>query len=439
MSDTADLRRLATRAGTGAAPVTPSALTGRRASRRARRVRWPRLIALLLIAALLVGGGVDVLRAGGRVPAVTVRRPSDPITVLVMSTEDAPAYAGPQLTDSMMVWSYDPATRQAAILSVPRDLWVDIPGYGYERINAAFEDGGPQTAILAVERYIGVPIEYYAIVDYNAFVKLVNDVGGIDVNVPYEIVDTCYPNVAENRCTVLRIHKGPQHMDGATALEFARERHALPEGDLSREADQQLVLFALKDALLQPGNLLNLPKIIGDMQQLVTTNLPYKDVPALAEQVLKLPKSAIAHAVLDYSTGAVSDYTTSGGADVLLPHAAAIAKVVQATFGPVLAHMTEAPIQVENGAPTDQPLATYFSDVLKGMGATVLPARQADRTDYAANVVYWNTAAAGGRQPPVLAYMLAQMLNTQLTVKSLPAEQAPIVVILGSSFPKVQP
>jgi LCP family protein required for cell wall assembly len=440
------------------APPVPAPL--RRRPARRRRLNWARFLAVLAVILAVSAVGVSVHDAGGfraflaevtgkvasaivREPpgttSVAVRKADDPLNMLVLGLETAPQYAGPELTDSMMVWSYDPGSRKAAILSVPRDLWVDIPGFGYDRINAAYEDGGPATAELTVEKYVGVPIQYYAIVNYAAFVKLVNDVGGIDVNVPYAINDSCYPNVQENKCTVFQLSAGEHHMDGALALEFARERHSMPQGDITRESDQRLVLFALKDALLQPRNLLKLPTIIGDMEKLVTTNLPVDQWPELASQLIQMPKSAIQSGGLDYNSGSVTDYTTSGGADVLLPHPANIAKVVQPLFAPVLSKMTEAEVQVENGAPTNQPLATYFSQVLQGMGVTTLPAEQAPRTDYAQNEVIWNTSVSHGAQPPALADILSQMLNTTITQQPMPNTTAPIVVILGKPFPKVQP
>ncbi len=426
--------------------------------RRRRRLNVARFLAVAAVVAAVAAVGIAVKQAGGvkafllnftgslvstvvtgEPTTVAVVRPTDPVTMLVLGLEDAPGYAGPKLTDSMMVWSYDPASQKAAILSVPRDLWVDIPGVGQQRINVAYEEGGPATAELTVEKYIGVPVQYYAIVDYAALVKLVNDVGGINVNVPYNIYDPCYPNVAENKCTVYQISAGMHHMDGAQALQFARERHDVPNGDLTREADQQLVLFALKDALLQPSNLFRLPTIIGDMEHLIVTNMPPSQWPTLADQILKLPKSSIKTAVPDYTNGAVSNYTTGGGAEVLLPHPAAIAKVVEPLFAPVLADMTQAEVQVENGAPTNQPLATYFSQVLQGMGVTTLPAEQAARTDYTRSEVIWNTSVSKGQQPPTLAYILAQMLNAKIVQQPMPASTAPIVAILGKNFPKVQP
>ncbi len=367
----------------------------------------------------------------------------EPFTVLVISNENQPGYAGPALTDSMMVLSFDPQQREVSIISVPRDLWVDIPSEGYQRINTAYENGGAQIAELTVEKYIGVPIEYYAVVDYTALINLVNAVGGVNVVVPpgvtgRGIYDPTYPNAAENGYDPFILAKGPQHLDGAQALKFSRERHSFADGDIQRERDQQMILLSLRHQMLQPANIFRLPQIVHDLQSLVTTDVPYSAVPGLAEAVLKVPKANIKTGVLDYSSGAVSNYTTSGGAEVLLPHAAAIHSVVTATFPALLAHMGKLSVQVENGAPTNLPLAGDFSTILDGMGVNTLPAMQADRTNYQHNHVYVNTAALQlrrGQPLPTEAYILAQMLDVTPRVTSDPASSAQIVVILGSSFP----
>lgn len=418
-------------------------------------MRWGRLAAVLAVAAVIVGGpaalwrwhgargmAANVLGAGlallVRQPgtaSIAPRQAQDPVTVLVMGTEETPQFNGQQ-TDSMMVWALDPASARAAVLSVPRDLWIDIPGYGPQRINSAYEFGGYPTAELTVERYIGLPVEYYAVIDYAALVKLVNDVGGIDVNNPYSIDDTCFPNAQENKCTTFILSKGEHHLDGQQALDFARERHSLPLSDISREANQQLVLFALKDALLQPRNLLHLPAVIGDLEALVKTNLPLADLPALALQALHVPTGSIAHAVLDYQSGAVSNYTTGGGAEVLLLHAAAAHRVIAADFAPELGYMRAATVQVQAA----QPAAGYFTGVLAGMGVRTLPAGSAPQPGRRGNEVIWNSAApGGGGSPPVLADILAEMLDTHLAVQAVPSSRAEIVLRLGSAFPKVQP
>ncbi len=435
--------------------------TPRRRRRRRRRIAprgWWTIVAgaviagaIVLVGAARASGGF--LSLGARVAgaalaavqkkpatgAVVRVQPQEPVSVLVLGTELAPGYAGPNLTDSMMVMALDPSAHSASMLSVPRDLWLNIPGFGYQRINTALENVGVAGAELTVEKYVGVPIEYYAVVSYPALVKLVNDVGGITVNVPYNIDDTCYPNTAENKCTTFRLSAGVQHLDGATALKFARERHVFRDGDIQRQRDQQLVLLALKQALLQPRNLLKLPTIISDMQNLVQTNLPYADIPLLVREALQLPRSSIHSGVFDYTSGAVSNYTTAGGAEVLLLHQSVARGIVQQAFGSLLARMTRMTVQVQDGT-TAQKAGAYFTGVLQNMGVQVLPSMPAPRTDLANNHVYVNTAVvhlARAAALPTEAVILGQMLGTRATAQKIAGSQAQIVVQLGSAFPSV--
>jgi len=351
----------------------------------------------------------------------------------------------------MMVVGYDPKANQVTILSVPRDLWIDIPGQGYQRINTAYENGGPQAAQLTVEEYVGVPIEYWAVVNYSSFTQLVNDLGCVNVDVPYAIHDPTYPAPNEINFLDVNIPAGKQCMNGTTALEFIRERHDLALGDIQREDDQQLMLLALKKALLQPSVLPKLSSIVPDIFHLVLTNFPYTHVPSLADTVLHVPPSGLRHAVLGYSqaycnannianpdecNGSVRNYTTSGGADVLLPDAAAIHAVVASSFPAVLAHMRDAAVQVDNG--TDRPgLATFYSGVLQGMGATTEPpgVAPASPSGYAQNEVFVNRRILS--YIPALADMLAEMLDAKLATASFPQTRAGIVVILGNSFPPI--
>ncbi len=329
---------------------TPTSRSGRRKWRRPRGSRpWiagaVALLVLILAVGTAVAGGVRALLmdAASGVFAVAFHPaargaaplPSGPFTVLVMGTEKTKQFGGMQ-TDSMIVMGYDPGKRVAAVLSVPRDLWVNIPGYGYQRINTALQIGGPALAEKTVSQTIGVPIDYYAVVSYSSLVDLVNAVGGIRVYVPYNIDDHCFPNPAENACTTFQMSKGWHNLNGINALKLAREREVLPLSDISRDSDQQSILLALRQKLLNPFALLKLPTLANILTHSVTTNFPLASVPKVAAQALSLPHSRIRRAVLQYSNNAVSNWTTPGGADVLLGHAAAIQAVVQSVFGPML-------------------------------------------------------------------------------------------------------
>ncbi len=420
------------------------------------------VVALVGVVTVARAGGVKKLLLGvtARVIAKTLpdktKNPAPhgpvaaPITVLVMGTEAPLGYDGQNLTDSMMVVSYNPTTDTVSLLSVPRDLWVDIPGEGYQRINTAYEDGGVARAELAVEQWVGVPVEYFAIVNYTSFTDLVNAVGCVEINVPEAIHDPSYPAPNEKGYIDLTIPAGEQCMNGTTALEYIRERHDLPLGDLSREADQQQMLLALKSALLQPKNLLKLPTVMHDVFGLVQTNYPYADAVNIAEKVLNMPSSSVRHAVPGDCTtsaqeqqdlalcGAVRSWVTPGKADVLIPNESDMHALVKETLPYLMQDMAEASVQVYNG--TDQSgLADYYTAVLQGMGVTTETPADAPASlggsSVTSSVVYVNSNVL--RSPPLEAYILAQSLSAQVVTRAL-AGSAGMDIVLGSSFPKWQ-
>ena len=457
---------------------------GRRRSAGMRRtIRPGRLIGLLtagvVIAAAIVSGtttaGKHMLKGlllgmAGQTLQVVHHQPvvdpqryhaDVPFTMLVMGTEATSGYNGPNLTDSMMVVGYDPKAGQVGILSVPRDLWLNIPGQGYRRINSVYENESPKmaplTVELAVEQYIGVPIEYWAMVNYQSFTSLVNDLRcngqpGVQVDVPYAIYDPHYPNATETANTLFQLSAGQQCLNGTTALKFIRERHAFAAlGDIQRSVDQQVMLLALKKALLQPSTLPRLGSIASDIFNLVSTNFPESQLPTLADQVVHLPSSAISHSALGYPesycqanginepsacNGGVTNYTTSGGADVLLPHTAAIHAVVRQSFPAVLQHMQDAPIQVYNGT-NRTGLAGYYSTVLQGMGATTEPPGNAplSAAGYPVNEVFVNNRVLG--HTPALADILGASLGAKVRTAAFPQTKAGVVIILGKNFPSI--
>lgn len=152
------------------------------------------------------------------------------VTVLVMGLDyrDWEAGDGPPRTDTMILLTIDPLTKTAGILNVPRDLWVNIPGFDYGRINTAYPlgiaydvpGGGPQQAMDTVESLLGVPIDYYAIIDFGAFEKFIDELGGINVTVSSDIsVDPI------GKGNTVYLKPGNYLLNGPTALAYARARH----------------------------------------------------------------------------------------------------------------------------------------------------------------------------------------------------------------------
>ncbi|MDE3100847.1 MAG: LCP family protein [Chloroflexota bacterium] len=202
-------------------------------------------------------------------------------------------------TDTMIVLSIDPVARTAAMLSIPRDTLVEIPGYGQDKINSTFAHAGdlakgPDLARRTVSAFLGVPIQAYAVVDFNAFQKTIDAVGGVLIDVRVPVRDEAYPDWAAG---VQRIafDAGPQVMDGASALRFARSRHE--SNDFSRAQRQQQVIFALRQRIEQKG-LFQLPSIMERVGPLVRTDFDPGNVLPLARTVLGINTKEIRSAVL---------------------------------------------------------------------------------------------------------------------------------------------
>jgi LCP family protein required for cell wall assembly len=184
------------------------------------------------------------------------------VNVLVLGEGD-PGHDGAGLTDTIMVLSVDTNSKRVAQISVPRDLRVSIPGYGYNKINVANADGGVPLAEQTVSNTLGIPINYYVLTNFTGLKDLVDSVGGIDVNVKEALKDPEYPcDNDQYKVCGLDIEPGKQHMDGTVALEYARCRKGTCGNDFGRAARQQEVLNLVRDKAVQPGVLLNPDKLL---------------------------------------------------------------------------------------------------------------------------------------------------------------------------------
>ncbi len=138
-------------------------------------------------------------------------------------------------TDSVHLLAANPATGQATILGFPRDSFVDIPGHGTAKINTAMEIGGPELLARTINRFTGLPVQYWVVAGFEAFQRVVDDVGGVDIEVPFRMDD---------HDSGAHFQPGYHHFNGASALAFSRDRHEFADGDLSRSRNQGLVVLA---------------------------------------------------------------------------------------------------------------------------------------------------------------------------------------------------
>ncbi|HYZ77723.1 MAG TPA: LCP family protein [Gaiellaceae bacterium] len=203
------------------------------------------------------------------------------ILLLGSDHSSSDARAGDRHSDSIMLVRTDPSHHRIIYLSIPRDLRVPIPGHGDSKINAAFQIGGPALAIRTVRHFTGLPINHVVTVDFGSFKQLIDDVGGVDIDVPENILSNRFdcPYATQARCQRWpgwRFHKGEQHMNGQRALIYSRirENRLNPsESDVTRAERQQRVVQATIHKLSSFGTYLSAPFKAGKYMRPVATDL----------------------------------------------------------------------------------------------------------------------------------------------------------------------
>ncbi len=347
--------------------------------------------------------------------------------LLLGSDNDAKFASGAVLTQTVIVVRVDFDNKKVTMVSLPRDLWIpnDLGGCcnKLDEISGNETDGArdPQDAKLhgfahtlaTIEKDFSIPISAFAWVGLDGFVKVIDTLGGVDVDVLHPIVDDEYPDDVNTNDPYgykrLDIPAGPQHLDGRTALEYVRSRHSDATGDFGRSARQQSVLAALKKKLDDPTLLTKLDEFATDLQGSVLTSLQINQVVQLAQFARSLKSSDIKQVVLS-----PPDYGQLGNADgksVVLPNWGAINEAVKQIFpdsaqGTVSLHNISptdaqtisqegARILIENGS-GEAGLALKLKDILTGEGFNVVDAKNADRSDYLqTHVQLFNTKASG--------------------------------------------
>ncbi|MGH7910867.1 MAG: LCP family protein [Candidatus Dormibacteraceae bacterium] len=308
------------------------------------------MLALIVIGFLLAGlGGTGayffpivkeaVLATGhaGGTPAPNgspaAAAPSGAFTVLLMGSDNDGKGGNDQrpLTQTMILVRVDPASNKVTMLSLPRDLWVNLYNSsgnfaGTNKLDVSFTGGtfptgAAQAAINTVQTDFHVQVDDWAWIGLQGLVNLINYVGGVDVVSTYPVMDDLYPaDVGTSNAygyQRLAIMPGAQHMNGQQALDFVRTRHASFGGDFSRSARQQQVLVALREKLknLSPADL---PGISNALKGQIQTNLNLAQIASLLPLASRVKNSNIKQITL-----AAPQYTTSqtlaDGDDILVP------------------------------------------------------------------------------------------------------------------------
>ena len=340
---------------------------------------------------------------------------------------------GGNLTDTIILLSLKPSTKQAAMISVPRDMVAPDSNGNWKKVNSinayaeAEKDGSGGKAVCdTLSTLLDEPIPYYIRADFQGFINIIDEVGGVDVYVENTFDDYTYPVLGRedaadyySRFEHLHFDKGWQKMDGATALKYARSRHSLGvEGsDFARAKRQQIVLEAAKDKVLSRNTLTNpatLTKIIGQLESHIGTNLQISEMIKLWNMFKDVQKAQITNKVLDNSvSGLLMDGRGDGGAYILLPRGNSfkpIRDMIDTIFGDILQASSSssdisvpkmansetikikkikesATIEILNGTWISG-IASKASTNLKEAGFTVLKLGNSQERNYTRNTIY---------------------------------------------------
>jgi LCP family protein required for cell wall assembly len=259
------------------------------------------------------------------------------VNIVLLGVDQRPGEEGPWRSDTMIIVTVDPRSMRAGALSIPRDLYVEIPGYGERRINMAhflgdaydYPGGGPGLAMKTIEYNFGVPIHYYIRINFQGFREVVNYLGGITVTVDEEIWDYRYPD-GDYGYTTIHIPAGVQLMDGHMVLQYARTRHSGTDFDRLRR--QRQVLLAIREKALRLDLIPKIPALASTMGQTVKTNLQLGEIVTLAQIASRIGAEDIRFAVIDESMTVPIKLEEEG--DILFPEREKIQQLVEEIFTP---------------------------------------------------------------------------------------------------------
>ncbi len=303
------------------------------------------------------------------------------VTILLIGLDyrDWESDTGAPRSDTMILMTLDPLTMKAGILSIPRDLWVNIPGYGYNRINAAYAfgegdklpGGGPGLAIKTVENFLGVEVNYYAQVDFITFEEMIDTIGGVCLDVPEAI------KVGRTFEGDDHLEPGFQCLDGKSTLGYARARYT-EGGDIDRSKRQQQVIRAIMDNVFDPvkfpGLVARAPSLYATLSSGIHTDVALDDILRLAVLVKDIPREDIMWGTIDYTMADIETVILQDlEQSVMRPFPDQIRTLVDSMFGSAaLAPLAEGEILQKMQAEAARVV------VVNGSGVAELAQRTAD-------------------------------------------------------------
>jgi len=378
---------------------------------------------------------------------------ADRVSMLVMGLDyrDWAAGEGPPRTDTMILFTVDPINRTAGLLSIPRDLWVNIPGFEYGRINTAYQlgeaykvpGGGPQLAADTVEELLGVPVEYYAQVDFGAFVRFIDEIDGVEVDIvePIKLDPLGDGNIK-------KLKPGHYTLPGDLALAYVRLRKT-EGGDFDRSQRQQQVILSIRKRILEydmlPTLISKAPTLYEEVSSGIRTNLNLDQAIRLAWLASQIPEESIKQAAIGTHQITFAK-SPDGTQDVLKPLTEKIRQLRDEIFsgtGPAspmaismdpveLINLENARVSIKNGS-SIAGLAARTTDYLKSMGFNVVETGNADGL-YPYTEITFHTG-----KPYSTKYLVDLMKISPFRVRHFfdPTNPADIVIVLGDDWAQI--
>ncbi len=410
-----------------------------------RIVKWTLLSVLFIVLTAGLAGFIFVYRTLGKIGTNTeviyeaeqkldIPLPDEPVNILLMGTDQDPD-GDSKRSDSIMLVRVNPQGECLSILSIPRDLLVDIPGVGQDKINAAYAIGGVPLAIETVRDFTGLPIHHFVLVDYDGFRQAVDAVGGVYVD-----VDRRYFNDNSNAAwgeayEPIDLQPGYQKLNGADALSYVRYRHE--DSDFVRIKRQQYFLRDAKAQALHWGNFTKIPELADVFASNTTSDISRSEILSLTKFILSVDRNHIfqAQAPIDES-GGMGSY--------LLPSEDQLPQVIAAFEDPdfqtpeppapeeqagLSDAAKQASIEVLNGNGVEGSAADA-AQVLTSNGCTSVSVGGNAEFDYDQNQVYYRPGARAAAEE-------IGKLMQPAEVAPLPAgidTQAQLLLVVGDSF-----
>ena len=370
------------------------------------------------------------------------------VTVLVMGLDYRDWEAGdPPRSDTMLLFTLDPLTNTAGILSIPRDLWVNIPGYDYAKINTAYflgevnnlPGGGPGLAVETVKQFLGVPINYYAQIDFNAFVRFIDEINGVKITVEEPMTIAI---LGSNK--KVELEPGTYTLPGDHALAYARNRKT-DGGDFDRARRTQQVIIGVRDRILDfkmlPTLVVKAPVLFSELSAGVRTNMTLDQVIKLAWLVQQIPSENIKQAVI--SPDMVQSAFSADGQDILIPipdeirllrdeifsSAGAVGPAAISQDDTQLMQAEQARISVQNGTTTEG-IASRTAEWLRSLNLNVVDETNADQL-YDATTIFIYSG-----KPYTVRYISSVMglENPRVYNRYDPNAQYDIAVVVGADW-----